>query len=267
MSTYAIGDIQGCYDPLMRLLDKLSFNPEHDTLWVAGDLVNRGPQSAEVLRYLKGLGERCIAVMGNHDLHLLAVAAGIREAKGKDTLDSVLDAPDVEELLQYLRHLPFIHHDAQRQLTMVHAGLPPMWDIPRCLEAARDLESVLQGPDYVYWLKKIFKKKKQRPWSDDLNDKKKRRLASNYFTQMRFCDINGVLDLKTKGSEPLSGFFSWYSVPNRVTASEHIIFGHWAALEGDSGLSTVHALDTGCVWGRELTAMNVDNFERTSVSG
>ena len=263
MATYAVGDIQGCYDSLRRLLDKLSFDPEHDTLWVAGDMVNRGPKSLQTLRYLKSLENRCIAVLGNHDLHLLAVAYGIRSQKNKDTLDELLTAPDADELIQWLRFRPMLHHDVSRKVTMVHAGIPPVWSIEQAIREAQRLEQALRSDKCKKWLGKIFKTSKPRPWDDELKLKKKLRLTAAYLTQMRFCDAHGVLDLDSKGSVPKAGFAPWFSFPSSPCHQQSIIFGHWAALEGDSGHSNIHAIDTGCVWGRSLTAINVDNFERT----
>lgn len=263
MATYAVGDIQGCYDTLRRLLDTLSFNPECDTLWIAGDMVNRGPESLHTLRYLKSLKDRCIAVLGNHDLHLLAIAYGIRTPKHKDTLDELLTAPDADELIQWLRFRPMLHHDARRKVTMVHAGIPPVWTIEQAILEAQRLEQALRSDNCKKWLRKIFKPSNPIPWDDELKLKKKLRLTAAYLTQMRFCDAHGTLDLDSKGATPKTGFAPWFSFPNSLSHRENIIFGHWAALEGDSGHSQIHAIDTGCVWGKSLTAINVDNFQRT----
>ena len=265
MATYAVGDIQGCYEPLCRLLEKLQFSSDRDTLWVVGDLVNRGPDSLATLRYLKNLGDSCIAILGNHDLHLLAVASGIRTRKSSDTLSEVLEAPDCEELLDWLRCRPFMHRDPERKVTMVHAGLPPIWTLNKAMKRARKLEQALQGEDYHKTLKKLFKPDKPITWSPDLGPWKKLRLTSNYFTRMRFCDEQGRLDLANKTSRPGPGFAPWFTFPESPWYDETIIFGHWAALEGKTGLKHIHALDTGCVWGRELTAINLDTFKRTSV--
>lgn len=265
MATYAVGDIQGCFDPLCRLLEKLNFDPDNDNLWVAGDLVNRGPDSLSVLRNLKNLGDRCIAVLGNHDLHLLAVAEGIRTEKYSDTISDILAAPDRNELLDWLRHRPFMHYDADRQISMVHAGIPPIWTVEQALKKAQKLEQALQGDEYHKTLKKLFKTDKPKVWSKELGPWKKLRLTANYFTRMRFCNAEGRLELDNKSSMPGAGFAPWFSFPDSPCYHESIIFGHWAALEGRSGLRNIHALDTGCVWGRELTAINVDTFERTSV--
>ncbi|OED44554.1 bis(5'-nucleosyl)-tetraphosphatase (symmetrical) [Endozoicomonas sp. (ex Bugula neritina AB1)] len=265
MALYAVGDIQGCYDALRRLLDKLSFDPDNDQLWVAGDLVNRGPESLETLRYLKNLGSQCTAVLGNHDLHLLAVAANLRQTKKKDTLDAVLTAIDSDELLHWLRHRPILHHDTDRQVTMVHAGIPPMWTIKQAIKRARKLEAALQSDDYEHTLHTLFKTDKPRLWSNDLSRKKKLRLTASYFTQMRFCTENGLLDLNNKTAAPHDGYAPWFTFPKSPSYRETIIFGHWAALEGKTGLHHIHAIDTGCVWGKHLTALNLDTFERIQV--
>ena len=265
MATYAVGDIQGCFDPLRRLLDKLKFDPEQDTLWVAGDMVNRGPDSLKTLRYLKSLGNHCIAVLGNHDLHLLAVASGIREQKGSDTLDDVLSAPDLDELLDWLRYRPFVHYDAHRNITMVHAGIPPIWSIKKALKKSRKLEIALQGKQYKKTLEKLFQSDQPRIWHKKLEPWKKLSLTASYFTRMRFCDEDGLLNLDNKTSMPTPGEAPWFNFPGSPNYRETIIFGHWAALEGRTGRKNIHALDTGCVWGRKLTALNLDTFKRVSV--
>ncbi len=265
MTVYAIGDVQGCYDPLRRLLDKISFDPDLDQLWVAGDMVNRGSESLQTLRYLKSLKDNCIAILGNHDLHLLAVATGLREQKRKDTLHDLLEAPDCDELIHWVRHRPFLHHDPQRQITMVHAGIPPVWTLDKTIKRARKLEQALQGDDFEETLKIIFKQDKPRQWSSALSRKKKLRLSAAYFTQMRFCTEHGELDLKNKTSDPDTGFAPWFDFPESPCYSNTILFGHWAALDGKSGRNNIHALDTGCVWGKRLTALNLDTFERIQV--
>ena len=265
MTAYAVGDIQGCYDPLRRLLDKISFNPDKDTLWVAGDMVNRGPDSLATLRFLKSLGNSCIAILGNHDLHLLAVDAGIRKQKKGDTLGQVLMAPDKEDLIHWLRHRPFLHHSKKKDITMVHAGIPPIWTLNQAKIHARKLEDALQADDYHKLLKTLFKSDKPLGWEDALGRKKKLRLAATYFTRMRFCDDEGRMDLKNKSAKPDKGFAPWYTFEHAPMYGETILFGHWAALEGKTGLPNVHALDTGCVWGRSLTAINLKTFKRSSV--
>lgn len=263
MATYAIGDIQGCYEALRRLLDKLQFDPARDTLWVTGDMVNRGPDSLSTLRFLKKLEDRCITILGNHDLHLLGVAYGLRKLKKKDTLSDIMEASDADELLHWLRHRPLLHHDAERQVTMVHAGIPPIWTIEQAIHEARQLEQLLQSTDYRKWLKRLFKEPPARTWDETFSQKKKIRLTAAYLTRMRFCDHNGILDFENKGAHSQNGFAPWFSFAGSPCYRETIVFGHWAALEGKTGIKNIHAIDTGCVWGKTLTALNLDTFERT----
>ena len=265
MALYAVGDIQGCYSALRRLLDKISFDPEQDKLWVAGDLVNRGPESLETLRYLKSLNSSCLPVLGNHDLHLLGVAAGLRKQKKSDTLDDILEASDRDELLHWLRHRPVLHHNSDKNITMVHAGIPPIWTLSQAIKQARKLEAALQSDDYLQVLKTLFKSDKSRLWSSDLSRKKKLRLTADYFTRMRFCNEEGLLDLDNKTASTNNNFAPWFTFPNSACYRESIIFGHWAALEGKTGIEHIHAIDTGCVWGKQLTALNLDSFERTQI--
>ena len=265
MAIYAVGDIQGCYDALRRLLDQIDFNPDHDQLWVVGDMVNRGPQNLQTLRFLRSLESQCVAILGNHDLHLLGVAAGLRKQKKKDTLNDVLEAPDSAELLEWLRHRPVLHHNADKKITMVHAGIPPMWTLKQAVKRARKLEGALQSDDYEDTLATLFRTDKPRLWNSDLSRKKKLRLTAAYFTRMRFCTKDGLLDLDNKTAAPDKGYAPWFAFPNSPCYRENIIFGHWAALEGSSGLSHIHAIDTGCVWGKLLTALNLDTFERIQI--
>ena len=267
MATYAVGDIQGCYDPLRHLLDKLKFDPAQDVLWVAGDMVNRGPKSLETLRFLKSLGDSVVAVLGNHDLHCLAVAYGIRQQKAKDTLSCLFEAPDADELIQWLRFRPMLHHDVQRKVTMVHAGIPPMWTLDQAIHQARSFEEVLRSDNCIKCLKRIFKTTKPQLWDDEFKWKKKLWFTASYFTRMRFCSAYGMLDLESKGEASVeAGFAPWFSFSESPCYYEKIIFGHWAALEGVTGRENIHAIDTGCVWGRYLTAINVDTLQRTQIS-
>lgn len=267
MTTYAVGDIQGCYDPFRRLLDKISFDPDKDKLWVAGDMVNRGPDSLATLRFLKSLGNACVAVLGNHDLHLLAVDAGLRKPRKGDTISQILVAPDKEALIDWLRFRPFLYHCEKKDITMVHAGIPPIWTLKQAKLHARKLEAALQRHDYYKLLKTLFKIEKPLGWESALGRKKKLRLAATYFTRMRFCDEQGRLDLDNKSDHPNEGYAPWYNYDQAPIAGKTLLFGHWAALEGETGLANVHALDTGCVWGKYLTAINLKTFERTHVKG
>ncbi|MDS4019161.1 MAG: symmetrical bis(5'-nucleosyl)-tetraphosphatase [Candidatus Competibacter sp.] len=258
MAVYAIGDVQGCHDPLRRLLDLLRFDPTVDTLWLVGDLVNRGPHSVEVLRLVRELGDRAVAVLGNHDLTLLAVAAGQVKPKRKDTFHTILDAPDRAELLDWLRRRPLLHHDPTLGFTMVHAGLPPQWDLALAHRCAAEVEATLRGPRCEQFLERMFGGEPRR-WRDDLVGYDRLRFTVNALTRMRFCTADGTLSFSEKGppgsQEP--GLLPWFSVPRRRNADLHIVFGHWAAL-GYYRAPGIYALDSGCVWGNRLTAIRLD---------
>ena len=264
MAIYAIGDIQGCFEPLQRLLEKIAFNPAHDRLWFTGDLVNRGPQSLETLRFVIGLGTAAITVLGNHDLHLLAVAYQGASLKKKDTLAPILDAPDRLNLLEWLRHRPLLHFDDP--FTLIHAGLPPQWDFELAHRYAVEVESVLRGPDAVLFFEKMYGNSPQR-WSDQLTGWPRLRFITNAFTRMRFCDRRGTLDMENKGppgTQP-EHLMPWFEVPGRKSSTMRIIFGHWSTLgfRTDNG---IYSLDTGCLWGGELTALRLGTSpERISV--
>lgn len=259
MAIYAIGDVQGCYEPLRRLLDLLRFDPTADRLWLVGDLVNRGPQSVEVLRLVRELGERAITVLGNHDLTLLAVAAGQVQPKKKDTFQMVLDAPDSAELLDWLRRRPLLHHDAALGFTLVHAGLPPQWDLALAQRCAAELAATLRGPQYEDFLAHMFGGE-PRSWRDDLAGYDRLRFIVNALTRMRFCTLAGELNFTDKGppGSQGAGLWPWFTLPNRRSAELRIVFGHWAALDYYRAPG-VYALDSGCVWGNRLTAIRLDH--------
>ncbi len=266
MATYAIGDVQGCFEPLQRLLDKLNFDPAADTLWFAGDLVNRGPESLAVLRQVRELGDRAITVLGNHDLALLVIAAGFSRPGRRDTMIDVLNAPDAEQLLDWLRHRPLLHHDAELGFTLVHAGLAPAWDLATAQACARELEAALRGPAHRTLLAEMFGNRPER-WSDDLTGLDRLRCIINYCTRMRFCRLDGSLDLQAKsppGRQP-EGLLPWFELPWRRNRDLDIVFGHWAAL-GHYRAPGIYALDSGCVWGGRLTALRLDDGGETVVS-
>lgn len=258
MAIYAIGDIQGCYEPLQRLLDALRFDASTDTLWLVGDLVNRGPQSVAVLRLLRQLGERAIAVLGNHDLTLLAVAAGKVAARQKDTFHHILDAADAGELLDWLRQRPMLHHDASLGFTMTHAGLPPQWDLALAQSCAAQVEATLRGKKWPEFMGKMFGTE-PRVWRDDLRGNQRRRFTINALTRMRFCTADGVLSFTEKGTlgSQAPQLMPWFAVPQRRNAGLNLIFGHWAAL-GYYRAPGIYAIDSGCVWGKSLTAIRLD---------
>lgn len=266
MSTYAIGDIQGCYQELGDLLGKINFDPLKDTLWFTGDLINRGPQSLSVLRFIKSLGEKAIVVLGNHDLHFLAVAAYKRPQQSLDTLDEILSAPDCQELFNWLRKLPLIHYDKTLNFLLVHAGLPPQWDLTKALSCAQEVENVLKGTQYLEFLANM-QGLSPSCWTDNLAGWPRLRLITNYLTRIRFCDEKGCLEHLTKGhlNKPPIGYLPWFKIPNRASKDVRIIFGHWAALEGHTGTPNIFALDTGCIWGKKLTAMRLEDAQLFSV--
>jgi bis(5'-nucleosyl)-tetraphosphatase (symmetrical) len=257
MATYAIGDIQGCYSPFRRMLDRLRFDPARDRLWLVGDLVNRGPQSLAVLRYVKNLGARAITVLGNHDLHLLVVAAGYAKQHHGDTLTAILRAPDRDELLAWLRRQKIMH--TAGRYAMVHAGLLPQWSIAKALALAREVEAALKGDEHNEFLRHMYGNKPTR-WRDDLTGFDRLRVIINAFTRLRLCTAAGRMEFAHKGSpdDPPRGYRPWFQIPRRRNRATTVIFGHWAAL----GLyldSNVMGLDTGCVWGRELTALRLSD--------
>lgn len=258
MSVYAIGDIQGCHSELKALLDRLAFEPAVDRLWLVGDLVNRGPDSLAVLRFVRDLGAAAHVVLGNHDLHLLALAAGNTRHAKKSTLDAILNAPDRDELLHWLRHRPLLHHDPALGFTLIHAGLPPQWDLAEACARARELEAVLQSDDYRDYLHAIYG---NRPdcWSPALTGMERLRFITNCLTRLRFCTADGVLALNEKGAigSQAAGLFPWFQVAGRKTRHDRLIVGHWSTL-GYREEHNVWSIDSGCLWGGSLTAIRID---------
>ena len=261
MAVYAIGDLQGCYDDLQRLLELVHYEPESDILWFTGDLVNRGPDSLKCLRFVKSLGERAITVLGNHDLSLLAVAAGYRETKTNDTIGDILSTDDRDDLLEWLRYRPLIHYDTALGYAMVHAGLPPQWSLEEAIECANEIEMKLRGKKYKKLLRKMYGDQ-PNVWSVSLKGSERRRFIINCFTRMRYCTVDGELDLnaKYKPDDSSKDLFPWFNVPNRKSTMDKIVFGHWSTL-GCIQTGNVFCLDSGCVWGGCLTAMRLDTEE------
>jgi bis(5'-nucleosyl)-tetraphosphatase (symmetrical) len=257
MATLAIGDVQGCYDQLMRLLERAGFDERRDVLWFVGDLVNRGPQSLETLRFVKGLGAHAVTILGNHDLNLLAVAAGVRKPHRGDTNDGILAAPDREELLTWLRHRNMMH--AGGGYAMVHAGLLPQWTLAQALALGREVEEALRAPDHRELLKRMYGNEPLR-WSEDLAGYDRLRIIVNAMTRMRLAAADGTLELNHKlGLDTVpAGYLPWYDVPGRASRGTPIVFGHWAAL-GLVVREDAICLDSGCVWGRALTALRLED--------
>jgi bis(5'-nucleosyl)-tetraphosphatase (symmetrical) len=266
MATYAIGDVQGCYGALRALLQRIGFDRARDQLWFTGDLVNRGPQSLEVLRFVRDLGERAVTVLGNHDLHLLAVAAGASKHKPSDRLREVLAAPDCAELLAWLRTRPLLHHDAGLGWLMVHAGLLPQWDLAQALALAAEVQQVLAGARAGEFFQHMYGDLPDH-WRDGLKGAERVRVVINACTRLRYCDLEGNMDLRHKGppgTQP-PDLVPWFAVPTRRTCPERIVFGHWSAL-GRHLEQGALCLDSGCLWGRSLTAAQLDRGEPRFVS-
>lgn len=263
MAVYAVGDIQGCLEPLQCLLRKVDFNPSRDTLWAVGDLVNRGPASLETLRFIDGLGNACISVLGNHDLHLLACAYDRKRLRKSDTLLPILDAPDSEALLQNMRQRPLAYFDSSRNVIMSHAGIPPIWSVAETCRYAAEVEAVLRCDQQLPWFLDEMYGNEPARWDPALDGTRRLRVITNYLTRMRFCRPDGTLDLKSKEgpNDPPKGFSPWFKLPRR-DQDTRIIFGHWAALEGKVKVPGIHGLDTGCVWGNRMTLMDVDSGEK-----
>ncbi|MCU7647701.1 symmetrical bis(5'-nucleosyl)-tetraphosphatase [Pseudomonas piscis] len=260
MATYAVGDLQGCLEPLQCLLEQVAFDRTRDRLWLVGDLVNRGPQSLETLRYLYSIRESLVCVLGNHDLHLLAAWRNIERLKKSDTLREILQAPDCEELLQWLRQQQLMHYDETRNVAMVHAGIAPQWSLKKALKYAAEVEQALRDDNlFEPFLDGMYGNDPAK-WDSELKGVTRLRVITNYFTRMRFCTSDGKLDLKTKEGLDTApaGYAPWFSHKERKTRELKIIFGHWAALEGQCNEPGVFALDSGCVWGGSMTLMNVD---------
>ena len=261
MSTYAIGDVQGCYAELMALLNKINFGSQ-DTLWFVGDIVNRGPHSLATLRFVKSLGERAKVVLGNHDIHLIAVHYGVRNEKPLDTLQDILSAPDRDELIDWLKNQPLLYHDVKLNFTMTHAGVAPMWDLTKAEQLAYEFNQALQSPNVKTILLEVFSDPlASNFWQDSLTHADRLRTIVNYFTRMRFCDQNGKMDLKAKGPIEAApdGYMPWFKVPHRKMAEDNIVFGHWAMLKGKTQTEHTFAIDTGCAWGESLTALRLDD--------
>lgn len=266
MAIYAIGDIQGCFDELLHLLEKIQFNEKNDQLWFVGDLVNRGAKSLETLRFIKQLGNCAVTVLGNHDVHLLVAAHFPERVKHKDTIRAIFDAPDCEEMLTWLRNRPLFHYDENLKTGLVHAGLPPQWDLAKTKMMARLGEAALQANDKNF-LAQLYGDLPNF-WSEELTGMELIRFIFNCFTRMRFCTESGQLDFAYNGelgSQP-ANLKAWFSLSNRKTADVKLVFGHWAAL-GFYQENNCFGIDTGCVWGNELTALRLDSgkFERFSV--
>ncbi|MGY1490528.1 symmetrical bis(5'-nucleosyl)-tetraphosphatase [Methylobacillus pratensis] len=257
MATYAIGDIQGCYRSLLSLLDVIQFDPVKDKLWLVGDLINRGSGSLETLRWAKAYESSLVMVLGNHDLHALAVAEGYVRAHRSDTLQAIFDAPDRDELLEWLRFRPMMH--AENDLVVVHAGLLPQWSADQALELGREVETALRGDGYQSFLAHMYGNYPLR-WESGLQGMDRLRMITNAMTRLRVCTPDGAMDFEFKGelADIPPGKLPWFDIPERHSADATVIFGHWSAL-GLQQRDNIYALDTGCLWGGKLTALRLED--------
>ncbi|MBP6057204.1 MAG: symmetrical bis(5'-nucleosyl)-tetraphosphatase [Nitrosomonas sp.] len=257
MAIYAIGDLQGCFTAFQRLIDLIRFDPSHDKLWLVGDIVNRGPDSLSLLRTIKQAGDAMVMVLGNHDLHLLMVAAGIAKNHPRDTIQPILDAPDRDELLYWLRQQKLFH--SENQYAMVHAGLLPSWSIPQAEQLAREVESALRQDNYHELFARMYGNEPSY-WQDEWTGYDRLRVIINAMTRMRICTPDGRMDLTFKGDPQSipSGYLPWFNLPQRISQQRTIICGHWSAL-GLYLADHLIALDSGCVWGRQLTAIRLED--------
>jgi bis(5'-nucleosyl)-tetraphosphatase (symmetrical) len=267
VATYAIGDVQGCFDPLQRLLEDIHFDPAQDHLWFCGDLVNRGPDSAKTLRLIKQLSANISVVLGNHDFHLLAIAHGNLKKSSESTFHDILVAPDREELLNWLRQQPLVHYDPQLNYVLCHAGIYPLWTLETALACAREVEDVLRS-DQFPWLMDHLYGNEPSLWDPTIVGIDRLRFIINSFTRMRYCYSNGALNLKNKGPlrDPHPNMIPWFDLQERIELSPKLLFGHWASLECNVDVPKIFALDSGCVWGSSLTAFRLEDEVRFSVS-
>tara|TARA_R110002074_G_scaffold145034_1_gene293223 strand:+ start:88996 stop:89823 length:828 start_codon:yes stop_codon:yes gene_type:complete len=262
MATYAIGDLQGCYDPLRRLLDTLKFDPAHDQLWFAGDLINRGPKSLQTLRFIISLGDSARTVMGNHECHFLAVAYGHKNPHRADTFEQLLAAEDAKDLVDWVRSQPFMYEDHSLGYSMIHAGLPPQWSLSEARQYARELEATFQSDNIEQFLASMYGDQPGR-WDTNLTGNERLRFVINCFTRLRYCDEQGRLHLKEKGAigTQAEGLLPWFEAPNRKTLNDRLLFGHWSTL-GLHKKNNAICLDSGCLWGGKLSAIKLDGSEQ-----
>ena len=258
MTVYAIGDIQGCFHELKQLLEKIHFSSDKDQLWFTGDLVNRGPESLATLRFVKSLEDNAITVLGNHDLHMLAVLHGFQKPRPKDTFDEILQAADKDKLIQWVTHQPLLHHDKSLNAILVHAGIYPGWTIETASEHAREVETILQSDLLPVFLQNMYGNQPEN-WNEDLQSWERLRFITNCFTRMRYCNADFSLDLKLNGEpgKQPDHLQPWLNFLNQDHKRYRILFGHWSTL-GESKINNVYALDSGCLWGGKLTALALE---------
>lgn len=259
MAVYVIGDVQGCYSSLKKLLKAINFDQYEDKLWFVGDLVNRGPQSLKTLRFVRSLGESAMAVLGNHDLHLLALYYGQTKVRSSDSLSQVLEAEDCKELMEWLRFRPLLHYDIGLNFAMVHAGIYPGWSLSEALERAREVEQAIRGENVVDFLREMYGNQPAR-WSDQLDGMDRLRFITNVFTRMRYLRQDGSLDLDAKGAPQKlnsSDVNPWFEFSQSAIKHNRLAFGHWSTLPTNQ-YGSCFAIDSGCLWGGRITALRID---------
>ncbi|MXW07158.1 MAG: symmetrical bis(5'-nucleosyl)-tetraphosphatase [Gammaproteobacteria bacterium] len=263
MTTYVIGDIQGCLVEFTKLLTKIRFDPSKDTLWLTGDLVNRGPDSAETLRFIRDLGSSVVAVQGNHDLHLMAIVFGNHKVQRTDTVHDILSARDCEQLCHWLCEFPLLHVEAG--YILVHAGIPHIWTLPKAKRYAQEVHDAMLGTNSMHFFRRMYGNEPAQ-WCDSLRGVDRLRVITNFLTRMRCVDPDGQLNFEhVLGREQCpKNYRAWFDYTPQY--SEHVVFGHWASIGGVTSRFQFHAVDTGCVWGRQLTALRLPDHKRFSVS-
>lgn len=259
MATYAVGDIQGCYEEFARLLDRIDFQVGRDRLWLLGDLINRGPDNVSVLRRVMAMGDSAVVVLGNHDLHYLAVHRGGHSPNRSDTFTDLLESKIADEASDWFRHQHYFFRDKALGYAMAHAGIPHLWRMKQAKVLAEEVEAVIRGPDCERYFQQMYGNE-PNVWGEDLEDMPRWRVITNYFTRMRLVDADGVLNFSHKGAlaDAPAGLSPWFAFARPQPIRQTILFGHWAALEGHTGDDRFIGLDTGCVWGRCLTALHLE---------
>ncbi|PJG82941.1 bis(5'-nucleosyl)-tetraphosphatase (symmetrical) ApaH [Caviibacterium pharyngocola] len=267
MATYLVGDLQGCYDELQLLLDKVQFDPNQDKLYLTGDLVARGDKSLECLRLVKSLGDSAQTVLGNHDLHLISTALGIKKVKPKDRVDAIFNAPDFAELINWLRHQPLLVYNEESDFVMTHAGISPDWDLATAKACAKEVEQELQQGDYHYLISNMYDSLPDR-WSPELQGLERLRYSINVFTRMRFCYLDHRLDFACKApvDQAPPELTPWFNSDNPLFKTQNLVFGHWASLVDTPTPENIYALDTGCVWGNRMTMLRWEDRQYFSQS-
>lgn len=259
MAVYVIGDVQGCYSSLKKLLKAINFDPQNDRLWFVGDLVNRGPQSLKTLRFVRSLGDSAVSVLGNHDLHLLALYYGQTKVRSSDSLSQVLKAEDCKELMEWLRFRPMLHFDMSLNFAIVHAGIYPGWSLPQALDRAREVEQAIRGENVVDFLREMYGNQPAK-WSEQLTGMERLRFITNVFTRMRYLRQDGSLDLEIKGAPQKlksSDVNPWFEYSQSAIKHNRLAFGHWSTLPTNQ-YGSCFAIDSGCLWGGRITALRID---------